>query len=104
MSQVIGEDCTRCPTYLSLIVNQGGICEQPDLAATINFNFGLACGKRDSRVGNPLFEMCCFLMGIACKGGGGAVKACQDGLGHFFSHVCLFDRGGGSKAIWAMPI
>ena len=27
-----------------------GICGNPDLAATINFNFGLACGKRDSRV------------------------------------------------------
>jgi len=27
-----------------------GICGNPDLAATINFEFGLACGKRDSRV------------------------------------------------------
>ena len=57
-------------------------------------------------------------MGIACKGGEkacqdglghffptlpGGVRACQDGLGTFF-HVCPFDRGGGSKAIWAMPI
>jgi len=33
-----------------LDLEEGGICEQPDLAATINFNFGLACGKRDSRV------------------------------------------------------
>ena len=57
-------------------------------------------------------------MGIARKGG---VKACQDGLGHFFPtllwderacqddlghfffHVCPFDRGRGSKAIWPMP-
>ena len=31
----------------------------------------------------------------------GGVRACKDGLGHFF-HVCPFDRG--SKAIWAMPI
>ena len=29
----------------------------------------------------------------------GGVRACKDGLGHFF-HVCPFDRG--SKAIWAM--
>jgi hypothetical protein len=27
-----------------------GICGNPDLAGTINFDFGLACGKRDSRV------------------------------------------------------
>ena len=37
--------------------------------------------------GKPLFEMCCFHMGFACKGGGD-VKACQDGLRHFFPHVC----------------
>ena len=37
-------------------------------------------------------------------GRGGVVKACQDGLGHFF-YVCPFDReGGGSKAIWVVPI
>ena len=65
--------------------------------------------------------MCCFHMGIACKGGG--VKACHDGFGHFFPHLlgdvtacqdglgqffstfaCLTKGGGGSKAIWAMPI
>ena len=44
--------------------------------------------------GEPLFEMCCFHVGIARKGGRG-VKACQDGLEHFF-HVSPFDRGGGS--------
>ena len=66
--------------------------------------------------------MCCFHMGIARKEGRGwGVKACQDGLGHFFSFV----PGGvracqdglehffstlarlteeGSKAIWAMPL
>ena len=42
-------------------------------------------------------------MGIAHKGGGG-VKACQDGLGHFFSTFARLTEGGGSKAIWAMPI
>ena len=71
--------------------------------------------------------MCCLHMGMARKGGGGGglmacqdgldsgalfshvsptgVRACQDGLGTFF-RVCLFDRGGGggSKAIWAMPM
>ena len=36
--------------------------------------------------GKPLFEMCCFHMGIAHMGGEG-VKACQDSLGHFFFHV-----------------
>ena len=25
------------------------ICQRPDLAAVINFNFGVSCGKRDSR-------------------------------------------------------
>ena len=30
-----------------------------------------------------------------------AVRACQDG----FFHICSFDRGGGgSEAIWAMPL
>ena len=43
-------------------------------------------------IGKPLFEMCCFHMGMALKGGG--VKACH-GLKHFFSYVCPFDRGGG---------
>ena len=55
--------------------------------------------------------MCCH-MDIALKVGGGGVKACQDGLGLFFSHVareciglpydlgiffhvCPFDKGGG---------
>ena len=33
--------------------------------------------------GKPLFEMCCYHMGIARKGGG-SVKACQNGLEHFF--------------------
>ena len=61
----------------------------------------------------PLFEMCCFHMGIApiaLKGEG--VKACQDGLGYFFptlprgARACQdgLGQGGGSKAIWAMPI
>ena len=67
-------------------------------------------------LGKPLFEMCCFHMGIArkaCQNGLGhffptlprGVRACQDGLGHFFSTFArLPEGGGGSKAIWAMPI
>ena len=34
----------------------------------------------------------------------GGVMACQDGLGHFFSTFARLTEGGGSKAIWAMPI
>ena len=48
----------------------------------------------------PLFEMCCFHMGIARKGGGG--KGLPGWFGALFFHVCPFDRGEGSKAIWAM--
>ena len=67
--------------------------------------------------------MCCFHMGIARKGEGGDVKACQDGLGHFFPTfaqgckglpgwfgvlfyrlVRLTEEGGLKLAIWAMPI
>ena len=48
--------------------------------------------------------MCCFHMGIAQKGGGRGVKACQDGLEHFFSTFARLTEGGGSKAILAMPI
>ena len=33
-------------------------------------------------------------MGIAPKGGGG-VKACQDGLEHFFPRLPVWQRGGG---------
>ena len=51
--------------------------------------------------------MCCFHSGIARKGqGGGGVKASQDGLGHFFVHVCPFERvegGGGLKLFWQCP-
>ena len=48
-------------------------------------------------LGKPLFEMCRFHMVTARKGG---VKACQDGLGHFFSiFACLTEGGGGYKAI-----
>ena len=50
-----------------------------------------------------LCEMCCFHMGIARKGEWG-VKACRDGLGHFFSTFARLTKGRGSKAIWAMPI
>ena len=61
----------------------------------------------------PLFEMCCLHMGTARKGGGGGVKACQDGLGTFFPSArgckglpgwfgALFLTEGESKAIWAM--
>ena len=46
-------------------------------------------------------------MGIARKEGRGwGVKACQDGLGHFYAMFArLTEVGGGeSKAILAMPI
>ena len=46
--------------------------------------------------------MCCFHMDIARKGGG--VKACQDGLGPFFSTFARLTEGAGSKAVLAMPI
>ena len=77
----------------------------------------------DFKSGKPLFVMCCLHMGTARKGGGGGVKACQDGLGTFFPsargckglpgwfgapffHVCPFNRGGGggSNAFSTMPI
>ena len=37
------------------------------------------------------------------------VRACQDGMGHFFSTFARLtegpsERGGGSEAIWARPI
>ena len=54
-------------------------------------------------LGNPLFEMCCFQMGIARKGRVGA-KACQDDLGRFFPTFARMTEGGGAKAVWAMPI
>ena len=38
----------------------------------------------DFKSGKPLFVMCCLHMGTARKGGGGGVKAYQDGLGTFF--------------------
>ena len=34
----------------------------------------------------------------------GGERACQDGLGHFFSTFAHLTEGGGSKAILAMPI
>ena len=71
-------------------------------------------------LGKPLFEMCCFHMGIAHQGGvvkacqdslghlfptlPGGVRACQDGLRHFFYTFACLTEGGGSKAIWAMHI
>ena len=66
------------------------------------------------------FLICAVSIWALPERGGGVVKACQDGLGHFFPtfaqgykglpgwfgtlffHVCPFDtRVGGSKAIWA---
>jgi hypothetical protein len=35
--------------FSSKVFVDDGVCENPDLVATINFDFGLACGKRDSR-------------------------------------------------------
>ena len=46
-----------------------------------------------------------FLYGHYPKGRGGrGVKACQDGLEHFFSKLAWLTEGGGTKAILAMPI
>ena len=41
-------------------------------------------------------------MGIAHKGGGG-VKACQDGLGHFFSTFARLTEGKGLKLFGQWP-
>ena len=52
--------------------------------------------------GSPFWKcVVSIYMGIDLKGGG--VKACQDGLGHFFFHVCPFDRGGGLKLFGQYP-
>ena len=40
-----------------------------------------------------------YIRALPRKGRGG-VKACQDGLGHFFFHVCPFDRGGGGLKLF----
>ena len=46
--------------------------------------------------------MCCFHMGIVRKGGG-VVKVCQDGLGHFFSTFARLTEGGGLKLFGQRP-
>ena len=62
-------------------------------------------------LGKPLFEMCCFHMGIArkaCQNGLGhffptlprGVRACQDGLGHFFSTFARLPEGGGGLKLF----
>ena len=50
--------------------------------------------------GGPFLS--CFVSIWALPERGGDVKACQDGLGTFFTLACLTE--GGSKAIWALPI
>ena len=50
------------------------------------------------------FWNCVVSKGIASKGEGVVVKACLDGLGHFFSTFACLKEGGGSKDILAMPI
>ena len=48
--------------------------------------------------------MCCFhIWALPERGRGWGVKACQDGLEHFFPHVCPFDRGGVLKLFWQCP-
>ena len=70
----------------------------------------------------PLFEMCCFHMGNAHCPLRQGVKACKDGLGHFFPHVAqgckdlpgwfgalffphlpVWQRGGGLKLFGQCP-
>ena len=71
-------------------------------------------------LGKPLFEMCCFHMGIARKGRGckglpgwfwalfsHVARGCKGLPGWFealFSTFACLTEGGGSKANWAMPI
>ena len=47
-----------------------------------------------SFLGKPLFEMCCFHMGNFSPRLPGGVRACQDGLGHFFSTFARLAEGG----------
>ena len=66
-------------------------------------------------LGKPLFEMCCFHMGIArkaCQNGLGHffptlprmfVCCCQDVLVHFFSCLPVCQRGGGLKLFEQCP-
>ena len=44
-----------------------------------------------------------MVLGTFFPGLPGDVRACQDGLGHFFSTFASLTELG-SKAIWAMPI
>ena len=45
-----------------------------------------------------------FLKYVVSMGIGGSVKSCQDGLEHFYSTFTRLTEGGGTKAIWAIPI
>ena len=47
------------------------------------------CGNTE---GTPFMKCIVSIWALPVRGG---VKACQDGLGALFSHVCPFDRGGG---------
>ena len=68
---------------------------------------------------SPFFQICYFPWGGREGGGKGllawfealffpclprGVRACQDGLGHFFPRLPVWHREVVSKAIWAMPI
>ena len=52
---------------------------------------------KNASQGSPFLKCVVSIWALSVRGGG-VVKACQDGLGHFFFHVFPFDRGGGSKA------
>jgi len=51
--------------------------------------------KKVNNLGKPLFEMCCAFYPTLP----GCERACQDGLGHFFSTIARLTEGGESKAI-----
>ena len=63
---------------------------------------GLLGEGRGTIRGEPLFEMCCFHMGIARKGRG--CKGLPGGFGALFRTFARLTEGRGYKAIWAMPI
>ena len=54
--------------------------------------------------GSPFLKCVVSIWTLPLRGRWG-VRACQDGLGHFFSTFARLteEEGGGSKAIWAIP-
>ena len=70
--------------------------------------------------GSPFLKCVVSVWALPIRGGGvkacqdslwhffprlpGGVRTCHDGLVHFFFTFARLTEGGGSKAIWAMPI